>query len=71
MSYAGTLDAPLFGNQAAPRVATTEMKRQALQRELGYRKRVYARRVDANNMTRAQADYEIWIVERILEEGFP
>lgn len=36
-------------------------------RELGYRRRVYARRVEAGSMTQAQADREIRHMEAVLE----
>jgi hypothetical protein len=53
-----------------PPVATTQMKREALERELMYRRRVYPRRVNDGAMKQSAADYQIWILERILTEGF-
>lgn len=37
-----------------------------VERELGFRRRVYARRVDAQSMTQAQADKEIGAMEAVL-----
>jgi hypothetical protein len=59
----------LFGDQA-PRVATESMKRAALVREIKYRKEVYPRRVASGAMSQERCDYQIWILERILAEGF-
>lgn len=36
-------------------------------RELGYRRRVYARRVESGSMTQIQADREIRHMEAVLE----
>lgn len=44
---------------------SAEEKRQAILRELGFRHRVYARRVADQKMTQAQADREIAIFEEI------
>ena len=37
-----------------------------VERELGYRRRVYARRVDQGSMTQAKADVEIARMEAVL-----
>lgn len=70
MSRAGILQAPLFGNEAAPRVCTNDMKREALERELNYRRNVYPRLIAEGKMRRSQADLQIWILEQILLEGY-
>jgi hypothetical protein len=44
---------------------TFEEKLEAVQRELGYRKRVYARRVVDKQMTQALADRQIKLFEEI------
>jgi hypothetical protein len=51
-----------------PQVFTREMKLKAIERELGFRKRVYARRVDEKKMTQKEADYEIGVFEAIAED---
>lgn len=53
-----------------PKVATEGMKREALARELRYRERVYPRLVNEGKMTKRDADYQVWILRRILEDGF-
>jgi hypothetical protein len=62
--------AGLFAADAAPKVATQEMKKAVLERELTYRRNVYARRVADGRMRKSEADYQIWILERILTDGF-
>lgn len=47
---------------------TREQKIQALRREIALRRNVFARRVDLGKMTQEQADYEVAIMEEILEE---
>lgn len=54
----------------APRVCTTAMKRACLERELKLRRKVYPNRVANHRMSSAAAEREIWIIEKILEEGF-
>lgn len=44
---------------------TAEEKQKALAREIGFRKRVYARRVAERKMTQEQMDREIAIFEAI------
>lgn len=46
-------------------IFTARQKMQAAQREVGYRRRVYPRRVDDGKMTQAQADREIAIMDQI------
>lgn len=62
-------DTALFGADA-PAIATEAMKRDALERELAYRRRVYPRLVLQQKMSQAQADRQIWLFERILAEGY-
>lgn len=40
---------------------------QAIERELGYRRRVYARLVGQGRMTQADANYHIHTMEAVLE----
>lgn len=47
---------------------TAEQKRAAIERELKYRMRVYARRVLDGKMTKAKSDYELAIMEAILSD---
>lgn len=47
---------------------TAKEKRDAIDRELKYRRRVYARRVAENKMTEELADYQIEIFEAILAD---
>jgi len=49
-------------------MATNREKHQAAAREVGYRKRVYARRVAAEQMTQAKADAEIAIMQEIADD---
>lgn len=44
---------------------TAQDKLDAVKRELGFRRRVYARRVVDDKMTQAKADHEIMIFEAI------
>jgi hypothetical protein len=44
---------------------TAEQKLAAVTRELGFRRRVYARRVDDGKMTQEQMDREIQVFEAI------
>lgn len=60
----------LFAGAQLPRVATTELKLEALKRELAMRRRAYPRFIAAGRMSEADADYEYWIFERIIAEGF-
>jgi hypothetical protein len=62
-------DATLFG-KAAPAVATEAVKKQALERELGFRRRIYPDLVRKGSLTPAEAQHEIWVIERILAEGY-
>lgn len=56
----------------APRVYTREMKLAAIVREIGYRRRVYARRIAEGKMTKAKADFEIEVFEAIAKDyGLP
>lgn len=54
----------------APNVfdVTTADKIAAIERELRYRRRVYARRVSLKKMSQDQADKQILIFEAILED---
>lgn len=47
---------------------TAEQKRKAVERELGYRRRVYPRRIELNQMTQKMADDQIAIFEAILAD---
>jgi hypothetical protein len=47
---------------------TTEDKRQAIDRELRYRRHVYARRVANGQMTQQLADRQIAVMEAILAD---
>lgn len=48
-----------------PSTFTAEQKLAAITRELGFRRRVYARRVSEQKMTQEQADREITVFEAI------
>ena len=43
-------------------------KLQCVVRELGFRRRVYARRVEKGKMTQAKADHEIAVMESIAQD---
>ena len=45
-----------------------DQKRQAIERELRYRRRVFADRVSAGKMTKKQMGYEIAVFEAILKD---
>lgn len=47
---------------------TAETKLKAIERELGYRRRVYPRRVDAGQMTSSLAAEQIAVMEAIAED---
>ncbi len=47
---------------------TAEDKLKSVERELGFRRRVYKRRVDDQKMTQKQADREIAIFEAIASD---
>lgn len=47
---------------------TAAEKREAVQREITLRKRVYPRRVEAGHMTQSGADYQIKIFEAIRDD---
>ncbi len=47
---------------------TSRQKQQALARELGFRRRVYATRVQEGRMKQADADYQIGIFEELEAE---
>lgn len=47
---------------------TAEQKLRAVDRELGYRRRVFARRVAERKMTQRQMDDEIAVFEAIAED---
>ncbi len=47
---------------------TAEDKLKSVERELGFRRRVYARRVSDQKMTQKQADREIAIFEAIASD---
>ena len=50
------------------RPPTREEKLACVQRELGYRKRVYERRVDLRKMRREDADRELWLMQAIVAD---
>lgn len=52
----------------ANRRFTAEEKLAAVKREIGFRKRVYARRVAENKMAQAQMDREIAVFEAIADD---
>jgi hypothetical protein len=47
---------------------TIDDKLQCVVRELGYRNRVYPRMVEQKKMSRTQADYELRVMESIVED---
>jgi hypothetical protein len=47
---------------------TAEDKKKAIERELGYRRRVYPRWIEQNRMTKRQADQQIEIFEAIRDD---
>ena len=51
-----------------PRAFTDKEKLQALQREIGMRRKVYPGRVVAGKMTPEDSDWEIAIMEAIAQE---
>lgn len=53
------------------RTFTETEKLKAVERELGFRRRVYARRVTEGRMTQAKADEEIAVMEAIAADYRP
>ncbi len=49
-------------------IFSAEQKLKAVERELGYRRRVYARRVTEGKMTQALADEQIAVFEAIASD---
>lgn len=49
-------------------IFTADDKLAAVERELGYRRHVYARRVEAERMTQAMADKQIAVFEAIAAD---
>lgn len=47
---------------------TASDKLTAIERELGYRRRVFARRVEERRMKQSQADHEIAVFEAIADD---
>ena len=47
---------------------TIDDKLQCVVRELGYRNRVYPRMVEQKKMSQTQADYELRVMESIVED---
>lgn len=47
---------------------TTEQKRAAIKREIGFRRRVYARRVEEGKMTQRDMEQEIGVMQAILAD---
>ena len=47
---------------------TAQQKREAVERELGYRRRVYKRQVENGKMKQAQLDFQIAIFEAIAAD---
>lgn len=47
---------------------TAQQKLEAVEREIGFRRRVYERRVADRKMTRQKADHEIMIFEAIAAD---
>ncbi len=47
---------------------TDEEKFKAIEREIRWRKRVYPNRVEVGRMTQHEADYQIAIMEAVLED---
>ena len=45
-----------------------EEKRKAIEREIGWRKRVYPNRIESKRMSVEQANYQIHIFEEILAD---
>jgi len=50
---------------------TEQQKLEAVEREIGFRRRVYARRVAEQKMTQQKSDYEIGVFEAIAEDYRP
>ena len=50
------------------RIFTADEKHRAAMREVGYRKRVYIRLVDAQKMTQKQANEQIAVMEQIAAD---
>jgi hypothetical protein len=55
-------------SQAPDKIITAADKLKCVERELAYRYRVFARRVDAEKMTQKQADREIALMEEIAAD---
>jgi hypothetical protein len=56
---------------SGPSPAVTEaFKRAALEQELAFRRKTYPARVAEGSMTREHAAHQIWILERIIAEGY-
>lgn len=53
---------------ATPKMFTARQKMQAAQREVGYRRWVYEKRVAAGKMTQAKADEEIALMDEIARD---
>ena len=53
------------GNKPALKSYTAEQKLEAVRRELGYRRRVYARQVEQGTLKPAQAEHQIALFEAI------
>jgi hypothetical protein len=51
-----------------PRSISDQVKLDCIERELGYRRRVYPRRVDGGTMSSAKADRELAIMEAIAAD---
>lgn len=51
----------------APPIPAVE-KLRAIEREIGYRRLVYPRRVEAKKMTQKQADWQLQVMEAIRDD---
>lgn len=52
----------------AERIFTAQEKLEAVEREIGFRRRVYARRVEERKMTQQLADFQIGVFEAIAAD---
>lgn len=52
----------------AEAIYSAQQKLEAVERELGFRRRVYERRVSEGKMSRQKADYEIGVFESIAAD---
>ena len=58
----------MAGDLSPTLIFTAQQKREAIERELSYRRRVYPRWIEQNRMTKRQADQQMAIFEAIRED---